>query len=435
MTEDAWRIVGGKPLEGTVRPAGSKNGSLPTLAATLLLDGVTVLRNVPRIADVQTMLSLMRALGLTVEELDPSTGSGSSRAKSRDDGAVRITNRGIASHRAPDDLVPKMRASHYLLAPLLLRLGRAEMAMPGGCDLGSRPVTHITSVLETLGATAIASDDEIELRAKQLRGAVIVLDPRHRNPGATFTALMAASLAEGATVIENASHEPDVICFCNFLNAAGARIEGIGRPRLTVQGVAGLRGVEHRVNSDRLEAGTFICAAAATRGEVMVEEITLAELGETADKLQEAGVEFTPQGGGLLAGCPRRPRGINIVTDPFPGFSTDLQPVAAAVLATAAGDSTIEETVFDRRLQYAQELVKMGARIELPDSRHAVIHGVERLRGAVVAGHNIRDGAALVVAALSAEGESIVSGRQYVARGYEDFEGKLRSLGAQIEVL
>jgi len=307
--------------------------------------------------------------------------------------------------------------------------------MPGGCDLGSRPVTHIVSVIEALGAQSTVTDRGVSLRAAGLRASFITLDPRHRNPGATFTALMAASLAEGETIIENASYEPDVICFCSFLSAAGARIEGIGRPRLTVQGVAGLRGVEHRVNSDRLEAGTFICAAASTRGEVMVEEITLAELGETTGKLQEAGVELTPQGGGLLAACPRRPRGVEIVTDPFPAFSTDLQPIVAAVLATAEGRSTIEETVFDRRLQCAHELVKMGARIELPDSRHAVIHGVERLRGAVVEGHNIRDGAALVAAALSAEGESIVSGRQYVARGYEEFEGKLRSLGAEIAVL
>jgi UDP-N-acetylglucosamine 1-carboxyvinyltransferase len=418
MIEDAWRIVGREPLKGTVRPSGSKNGSLPALAATLLLDGETMLHNVPRIADVQTMTALLGAVGLTVEE--------------RGDSSLRIVNHGIATHRAPAELVARMRASHYLLGPMLLRLGRAEMAMPGGCNLGSRPVTHITSVLETLGATGTISDNTIELSASRLRGAVVALDPRHRNPGATFTALMAASLAAGETVIENASYEPDVICFCNFLNAAGARIEGMGRPRLIVEGVAALRGVEHRVNSDRLEAGTFICAAASTRGEVMVDDITLAELGETADKLREAGVELMPRGGGLVATCPGRPRGVDVVTDPFPAFSTDLQPVAAALLATAEGESRIEETVYDRRLQYAHELMKMGASIELPDSRHAVIHGVERLRGAAVEGCNIRDGAALVVAALSAHGESIVSGRQFVARGYEDFEGKLRSLGAEI---
>jgi len=420
MTQQAWRIIGGKPLQGAVRPAGSKNGSLPTLAAALLLDGMTVLHNAPRIADVQTMIALLRALGLTIEESD---------------GALRITNRGIASCRAPDDLVPRMRASHYLLAPLLLRLGRAEMAMPGGCDLGARPVTHILSVIEALGAQSSGSDREIALSAPALRGAVITLDPRHRNPGATFTALMAGSLAAGETVIENACYEPDVVHFCRFMVAAGARIEGIGSATLKVHGVAGLRGVEHRINCDRLEAGTFICAAASTRGEVLVEEITEGELGETATKLRESGVELSDQGTALLAACPRRPQGVDVVTDPFPAFSTDLQPVMAAVLATAEGRSTIQETVFDRRLQYAPELVRMGAKIEVRDSRHAIIQGVEHLRGAPVQGGNIRDGAALVVAALGAQGESIVSGRQYVARGYQGFEGKLRSLGADIREL
>ncbi len=421
MVKDAWRIVGGKPLEGTVRSSGSKNGCLPVLAATLLLDGESVIHNVPRIADVRTMLDLLRAVGLRIHE--------------RPDGGVAIANSGIATHRAPTELVAKMRASHYLLGPMLLRLGRAEMAMPGGCNLGSRPVTHITSVLEALGARCTVSDDSVELTANGFRGATVFLDPRHRNPGATFTALMAASLADGETVIENASYEPDVICFCKFLRAAGARIEGVGRPRLTIRGVSSLRGVEHRVNSDRLEAGTFICAAAATRGSITVEEITLAELGESADKLQEAGVELKLRGDGLEASCPSRLRGVSIITDPFPSFSTDLQPVAAAVLATAEGDSAIEETVYDRRLQYADELAKMGANIELLDSRHAVIQGVERLHGAVVEGCNIRDGAALVVAALGAEGESIVSGKQYVERGYDDLEKKLRSLGAEIAIM
>ncbi len=418
MGDDVWRIVGGRPLRGTVRPSGSKNGSLPLLAATLLLDGETILHNVPQIADVQTMLALLRAVGLTIEE--------------RPDGSVRVVNAGITHHRAPDELVSKMRASHYLLGPTLLKLGRAGMAMPGGCDLGARPVTHILSVLEALGAQATTDTSGIELTTSGLRGAVVTLDPQHRNPGATFTGLMAASLAEGETVIENASYEPDVICFCELLKAAGAKIQGIGGPRLTVQGVTRLKGVTHRVNSDRLEAGTFICAAAATRGEVLVEDITWEELCETLDKLAEAGVEITAQDGGLIAKCSQRPRGVNIVTDSFPLFSTDLQPPVAVVLATAKGDSTIQETVFDRRLQYVTELEKMGAVIELRDSRCAVIHGVERLHGASVAGGNIRDGAALVLAALSAEGESLVSGRRYVARGYENFEEKLRSLGAEI---
>jgi UDP-N-acetylglucosamine 1-carboxyvinyltransferase len=419
MPEDAWRIVGGKPLRGKVKPSGSKNGALPTLAATLLVDGETVLHNVPRIADVQTMIALLTAVGLSVTE--------------DDDSSVRIVNHGITTHKAPADLVGKMRASHYLLGPMLLRLGRAQMAMPGGCNLGSRPVTHITSVLEALGATGTSSDSGIEMSAKGLRGSVVTLDPRHRNPGATFTALMTASMADGETVIENASYEPDVVNFCGFLNAAGARIEGSGGPQLTVAGVDRLRGVDHRVNSDRLEVGTLICAAAATRGQVTVEDTSLADLGETASKLQEAGVELIPQGEGLMAACPTRTRGVDIVTDPFPAFSTDLQPVMAALLATAEGESTIVETVFDRRLQYVYELAKMGASIDLHDSRHATIRGVERLRGAAVDGANIRDGAALVVAALGAEGESTVAGTRFIARGYESLDEKLRSLGANVE--
>jgi len=418
MSQDAWRIEGGVPLKGSVRPSGSKNGALPLLAATLLLDGETVLQNIPRIADIEVMLVLLRAVGLEVEEIAP--------------GEVRIVNRGLSTHIAPADLVSRMRASHYLLGPVLLHRGQVEMAMPGGCDLGSRPVTHITSVLQALGA-AVETDDIIRLSARGLRGAVVTLDPRHRNPGATFTALMAGALAVGGTTIENASFEPDVVGLCGFLRAAGARIDGLGTPTLTVQGVDRLTGVTHRANPDRLEAGTFICAAAATRGDVIVEDTSWDDLGETAEKLRQSGVDLRTEGSALRARCPGRPRGVDIVTDPFPSFSTDLQPPVAALLAAAEGDSTIRETVFDQRLRNAGELAKMGADIELRDSRFAVIHGVPALRGAAVDGYNIRDGAALVVAALSAEGTSTVSGRKWVARGYEDFERKLRSLGAHIE--
>lgn len=260
MAADAWRIVGGRPLRGAVGLSGSKNGALPTLAATLLVDGETVLENVPRITDVETMLGLLRGLGLTVEE--------------RSDGSVRIVNDGIATHRPPADLVGLMRASHYVLGPLALRLGRAEMPLPGGCRIGARPVTHFLAVLEALGVRTGTEGGRIALEASGLKGGVVVLDPRHRSAGAAFTGLMAASLAEGESTIEHASFEPDVVRFCEFLNAAGARVEGVGTPTLTVRGVGRLRGTRHRINSDRLEAGTFICAAAATRGEVTVEGIT-----------------------------------------------------------------------------------------------------------------------------------------------------------------
>ncbi len=414
---DVWRIVGGRPLRGKVRLSGSKNGALPTLAATLLIDGETVLENVPSIMDVATMIGLLRGVGLEVER--------------GEEGRVRVVNRGICTHRPPPELVGAMRASHYVLGPLALRLGKAEMPLPGGCRIGARPVTHFVAVLEALGVKAAAGTKMISLEASGLRGGAVVLDGRHRNAGATFTALMAAALAEGKTVVENASFEPDVVCFCEFLKAAGAEVEGVGTPTLTVRGVGSLHGTRHRINSDRLEAGTFICAAAATRGEVTVEGIAREELGETADKLEEAGVELR-EGEGMRAGCPARPQGVEVTTNPFPAFSTDLQPPVAALLATAEGESTIRETVFDGRLQYVEQLRRMGADITLASCREATIRGVARLRGASVEAHNIRDGAALVIAALCADGESMVSGRQFVARGYEGFESKLRSIGGEI---
>ncbi|MFB3882079.1 MAG: UDP-N-acetylglucosamine 1-carboxyvinyltransferase [Armatimonadota bacterium] len=419
MIEDAWRIVGGKPLEGTVTPAGSKNCALPALAATLMLDGETRLHNIPRIADTETMMELLRSFGLQVE--------------ARAGGEVRVVNRGLATHVAPGELVQKMRASHYLLGPVISRMGKAELPLPGGCDIGDRPVGYIIEGLEALGARAACETNRISVEAARLRGAAVALNPAYRSPGATFNLLMAAATAEGRTVIENASFEPDVVSFCQMLNAAGARISGIGRDTLTVEGVAELRGVTHRVNSDRLEAGTFLVAAAATRGAVLVNDVATADLGAAADKLSEAGVRLEAQGGGLRATCPGRPRALSLVTEPFPGFPTDLQPMFTALLARAEGTSTITESIFDRRLQCIEQLNRMGAFARLTDGRSASIHGVAELHGARIEAHNIRDGAALVIAALAARGESTVSGRQFVARGYENFEGKLQSLGADIQ--
>ena len=418
MLEDAWRIVGGRPLHGKVRPSGSKNGALPTLASTLLVDGETVLRNVPRIADVATMLELLRAFGLSVEEAAA--------------GELRVVNSGLTTHRAPEELVARMRASHYLLGPVVARLGRAELPLPGGCDIGRRPVDYILGGLEALGVETHVQDDIIKAEARRIRGGRVSLDPAYRSPGATFNVVMAAVLAEGETVIENASFEPDVVAFCRFLEAAGARIEGLGRPTLKVHGVEGLRGAKHAINVDRLEAGTFLCAAAATRGEVIVEEVDAGDLGAVLAKMREAGVEISEVEEGLRASCRDRPRGVSLVTEPYPGFPTDLQPPMTAVLATAAGESAIRESIFDRRLQCLEQLEKMGASVRLLGPRQAAVRGVDRLKGAEVAAHNIRDGAALAIAALSAEGESVVSGRQFVARGYEGFESKLCAIGAQI---
>ncbi len=418
MLEDAWRIVGGRPLEGRVRPSGSKNGALPTLAATLLLDGETVLHNVPQIADVATMLELLRAFGLSVEE------SG--------EGEVSVVNRGLATHRAPRELVARMRASHYLLAPVAARLGRVELPLPGGCNIGRRPVEYILAGLEALGVAAQVRQDRIEAEAPRMTGGKVSLDPAYRSPGATFSVVAGAAVAEGETVVENASFEPDVVAFCRFLESAGARIEGVGQAVLRVRGVGALGGTRHEINVDRLEAGTFLCAAAATRGEVTVEGVAPGDLGAAVGKLREAGVEVSEVEEGLRTRCRARPRAVDVVTEPYPGFPTDLQPPMAVVLATAAGESAIRESIFDRRLQYVEQLERMGASARVLDSRRAAILGVKHLRGAEVEAHNIRDGAALVIAALSAEGESVVSGRQFVARGYQEFESKLRSLGAQM---
>jgi UDP-N-acetylglucosamine 1-carboxyvinyltransferase len=418
MTQDAWRIEGGVPLRGRVRPSGSKNGSLPLLAAALLLDGETILQNIPRIADIDVMLELLRAFGLEAEH---------------ESGDVRIVNRGLSTHIAPPELVSRMRASHYLLGPVVTQLGRAELPLPGGCDIGDRPVQYIIDGLQALGAEAEIAADCIRARADRLTGAPVALNPAYRSPGATFNVLMAAAMAEGTTVIENASYEPDVVGFCRFLAAAGARIDGIGTPTLTIQGVDRLTGVTHRANADRLEAGTFICAAAATRGDVVIEDVTLDDLAGFSEVLLEAGVRLEPSDGGLRASCLDRPRGVSLVTEPFPGFPTDLQPPTTALLSCAEGHSEVREGIFTQRLQCVEQLIMMGAFMRLIDGQCVAITGVESLHGAEIDGHNIRDGAALVVAALSARGTSTVSGRKWVARGYEDFESKLRSLGANIE--
>ncbi len=418
MSEHVYKIVGGRSLSGTVTLSGSKNGALPTLAATLLVEGETILENVPRISDVHTMLELLRSLGLVVK------GAGG--------GTVRVINRGLRAGRPAEEPVREMRASHYVLGPVALRTGRAELPIPGGCQLGSRPVEHFLSVLRALGAEAQADEARIVLRCDGFRGARVTLDPQHRNPGATFTALMAAAVAEGESVIEHASYEPDVVHFCRFLARCGADLRGVGTSTLVVRGVRKLTGTRHRVNCDRLEAGTFICAAAATRGEVMVEGVTREELGESADRFEEAGIALAEGARGLTARTAARPRAVEVTTGPFPEFSTDLQPIFAAVLAAAEGISTVRETVFDNRLRYAPELARMGAKVDLRGPRHLVIEGVERLRGARVEGHNIRDAAALVVAALSADGESEVEVGPYLGRGYEDLAGKLRLLGAEI---
>jgi UDP-N-acetylglucosamine 1-carboxyvinyltransferase len=414
---DTIHIIGGKPLTGSVLVSGSKNGSLPVLAACLLLEGESRLENVPHIEDVETMLALLRGCGAK-GEWDRS-------------GEVVIETDGLCNGEVSADLAGKMRASYYLLGPLAARLGEACLPLPGGCNLGSRPVNYILEALEALGLRADVSGEKLRISGGPCKGGRAALEARYRSPGATFTAVMAACLGAGETVIENACGEPDVVNLCEFLSRAGAKIEGAGTPMIHIQGVKRLEGVQHRVLGDRLEAGTFLLAGAASRGDVTAKGVDREHLLGFVEALEECGVEVRSEPGWVRAICSKRPRGIEITTQPFPGFPTDLQPPMMALLACGEGTSRIEETIFDGRMSHVEELCRMGASIEA-EGQTAVIHGAPKLQGAEVEALNIRAGAALVVAAVGAEGETLIRGRAHLARGYERVEEKLAVLGAEV---
>jgi len=410
-------ILGGTPLQGSATVSGSKNGALPTLAATLLFDEPCLLENVPHITDVENMLSLLRHCGAKVEQTAP--------------GAFLISHPAPCAAAIPPALAEKMRASYYLLGAMLGRLGEACLPLPGGCNLGSRPVDYILRALEPLGIACQTAGDENLLCRGPIRSGRVVLDPHYRSPGATFSVLMAAVLAEGQEIIiENACAEPDAVSFCEFLIRAGAGIQGVGSPTLQVQGVKKLSGVKHRINGDRLEAGTLLLAGAASRGEVVISGVSLLELRGFVEELEKCGVEMKAETHGIRASCRRRPRPLNISTAPFPGFPTDLQPPMMGFLATAEGDSRVKENIFDGRMSHVAQLSRMGAQIET-EGRSAVIHGVPCLQGAELEAENIRAGAALVVAAVGAEGDSRIRGLEHITRGYEKLEEKLASLGAK----
>ena len=415
---DSIRITGGSRLEGRVTLDGSKNGSLPLLAATLLMEGACTIENVPLIEDVFTMIQLLRSLGVSAE-LDEA-------------GVARIENRGALQAEAPLEVVRKMRASFWVAGPLLARLHRAEVPLPGGCDLGSRPVNFHLEAFERLGARVAVEHGYMKASGDRLTGATIYQDARVRSMGATMNAIMAASLADGVTTIHNASCEPEVADLCRFINAMGGRIEGAGTTTVRVEGVENLRGSDFRVSCDRIEAGTLLLAGAITRGDVTVGPLDPEQLQCFVDKLAATGTGVTIEGETIRAVCPQRPRAVDIVTGPHPSFHTDLQPQTVALLCLAEGTSVVHETMYDGRLASVDELSRMGAEIKVVDQT-AIITGVERLSGAVVQAQNIRAGAALVLAGLAAEGVTEVVGRHFIDRGYANLERKLAALGANIE--
>lgn len=386
------------------------------MAAAMLAEDVSVIENVPDIADVRTMLEVLESLGCECDFKD---------------GVVTVDARTLTSHEAPYHLVKRMRASFYAAGPLLARLGIAKVPLPGGCVLGSRPVNFHIEGFEALGAKVEIERGCVEARADRLKGAFIYLDPRYCSVGATVNISMAASLAEGTTVIENAAKEPEVQEFCQVLRKMGAKVEGIGTGRLVIHGVRKLHGFHHRVMSDRIEAGTFLLAAPLTGGEVEVGPIDPSFLELPLQKLAEAGVEVERGANWIRARSRGRPKGIHVVTLPYPGFPTDLHPPFVAMMAVAEGASILRETIYEGRWGYVDELRRMGAKITI-EERVAVIEGVERLKGAPVEAPDLRAGAALILAGLNAEGETVVTGLEHVDRGYERIEEKFASLGADV---
>lgn len=412
-------IMGGKPLQGEVRVSGSKNSSLPILAAALLAArGECVLRNVPHISDVETMISVLVALGAKVR---------------RENDAVIIDAQDLNTHIAPEEPMRTMRASFYVAAPLLARLRRAEVSLPGGCVLGPRPVNYHIEAFRSMGAEIHVEHGAMLAEAPKWQGATIYLEPKNSSVGTTVNVMMAACLAQGTTTIENAAREPEVLNLAQFLNKMGGRVAGAGTSTITIEGVEELHGAEHEVFYDRIEAGTLLATAVVTRGDVCAQGLPPAHLPIYLEKLQHAGVEITTGNDWIRATYKGTLRPTDITTAPFPGFATDLQPLFVTAMCLAEGRSFIEENLYEGRFNYIPELERMGAQIEFSeDKKTAIVTGVPKLTCAELKATDLRAGAALVLAGLAAEGRSEISNVKYIDRGYEHFADKLKSLGGQV---
>ena len=404
------------PLSGTVPIAGAKNSVLKLMAATALAEGRFELTNVPRISDVDCMGELLGSMGMTVT--------------ASDDHSLVIEHHDGLVPEAPYELVERMRASIVVMGPLVARYGRARVALPGGDDFGPRPIDMHLRALEQLGATFETAHGYIEARADRLVGTRILLE--FPSVGATENALMAAVLAKGTTVIDNAAREPEIADLASFLTRMGAKILGAGSSTIEVEGVDELSAVEHRVVPDRIEAATFLAAVGVAGGEITLTGARADHMDMLIAKLGEMGMRISPTADGLWAMAPGRLLATDVSTLPYPGVATDYKPLLVAMLATADGVGIVTENLFSGRFRYVDELVRMGADIRT-EGHHAVIRGVEQLSGAPVRAPDIRAGAALVVAGLRAEGETVVAGADHIDRGYERFVEKLRALGAAVD--
>jgi UDP-N-acetylglucosamine 1-carboxyvinyltransferase len=413
---DKIRVVGGRPLEGTVRISGAKNASLPALCAALLTDEPVRLTNVPEVRDIRTMGRVLSALGAAVEF--------------RVGGAVDVQARQLASVEAPYELVKTMRASVLVLGPLLAREGRARVSLPGGCAIGARPINLHLLALEKMGAAITVEHGYVEARAERLRGAEINFDTV--TVTGTENVMMAASLADGETVLRNAACEPEVTDLADLLVAMGGKIEGAGTPTIRVLGVPALHGASHRVIPDRVETGTYIVACAIAGGEIEIHECHPPHLEPVIGKLRETGIRIEEGPNNLRVRAPRRLRAANVTTLPHPGFPTDMQAQYMALMTQAGGVSTITESIFENRYMHVAELERMGAHLRV-DGRTALVTGPTPLSGAQVMATDLRASACLVLAGLAATGETIVDRVYHLDRGYYRIDEKLRGLGADIE--
>ena len=422
---DKIKIHGGKVLEGEIFISGAKNAALPLICASLLTDETVTLTNMPMLSDIKAMNNLLEQLGTKIDDFDDFADNHPAKTYS-------YRTKEATSLVAPYDYVRKMRASYYVLGPLLARYGKCELSLPGGCAIGARPMDIHLSALEQMGANIEIKNGYIHADAKgRLKGAHIIFPGV--SVGATCNVLMAAVLAEGRTVLENAAKEPEIGDLANMLNAMGAKIEGIGTAVLTIDGVDKLYGTRHKVIADRIEAGSYAVAAAITRGKIELINALPSTLRRPLQVLKDMGVKVTETERGILVDAKNcKLVGKDIMTEPFPGFPTDLQAQYAALCCTARGSTLIMENLFETRFKHVPELVKMGANITLKN-KMAIVTGVEKLYGAEINCHDLRAGAALTIAGLVATGTTILNDVRHIDRGYDHLELSLRSLGADIK--
>ncbi|MBO7710056.1 MAG: UDP-N-acetylglucosamine 1-carboxyvinyltransferase [Lachnospiraceae bacterium] len=413
---DQYIIRGGNPLVGEVDISGAKNAALGILAAACMTDDTVLITNLPDVRDINVMLEAMAEIGVKVDRISPHD--------------VLLTSDQITGVSVDYEYIKKIRASYYLLGALLGKYKRAEVPLPGGCNIGSRPIDLHIKGFRALGADVKIDGGVIYATAEHLHGSHIYLDTV--SVGATINIMMAAAMADGRTIIENCAREPHVVDAANFLNSMGANIKGAGTDVIRIRGVEKLHATEYSIIPDQIEAGTFMFAAAATKGDIMVKNVIPKHLEATSAKLMEIGCEVEEFDSAVRVVSPRRLVGTNVKTLPYPGYPTDMQPQIGVALSLASGISIVTESIFENRFKYIDELARMGA-VAKVEGNTAIITGVERLTGARVNALDLRAGAALVIAGLAAEGITTIDDIKYIQRGYEKFDEKLRSLGGEIE--